>query len=123
MRNITDLKWSTCQTPCGGDYTTCCFCGGYYFDYFYHTGKHDLDQLSDSDMRSVMYCNKCRVLYEAGCEYTESIYNGHVVGKWRNKITGEVFDGMPQFDDTDDWWNHVNDIEIIKWQCTRCDVS
>ena len=136
MKNITSvasgvscslckLNGYICFTPNGGDYTTCPLCN--YGEYGsspteenYDTGDFIDD---DNDLRNrlyYLYCDNCRVLFQTGCKHAEngcsaSYFNGHMVGKWKYK--GVIYIGMPQFDDVHDWYNNVNDIEILEWVC------
>ena len=39
------------------------------------------------------------------------------VKKWKDKNTNIEYEGMPQFDDNDDWFNNVNNIEVLQMCC------
>ena len=63
--------------------------------------EYDIDKFynNDSDLRNILYCDNCRILFETGCIHAEngctsSIFNGHLVGKWRDRLTYQVYIGM-----------------------------
>lgn len=72
--------------------------------------------------REYKYCDSCKIIFKVGCYHcvlgcTDSIYNAHFIQQWKNKIDNEIFDGMPKFDDIDDWFNNVNYVEVLKLYC------
>jgi hypothetical protein len=122
-----NLSGFFCSTPFGADYNTCPCCDTYDFlnstkdpkyDFLY-----DVDFDSEKDNRTkYYYCKPCGILFEVGCTHsmqgcTSSIYNGHIVKKWLDKNTGEIFSSMPVFENEDDWFNNVNNIQILKMYC------
>ena len=131
------LKGFFCYTPCGADYITCPCCGEY--DYLNVTGdeKYDFltawsDEIDDmscdtegyfEDMRyKYRYCSSCKIMFETGCTHnrggcTSDIYNAHFIKKWKNKLTNIEYDGMPQFEDTDDWFANAVNVEVIENYC------
>ena len=61
-------------------------------------------------------------MYKVGCTHasmgcTDNTFNGHFIGKWKDKSTDEIYIGMPQFDTPEEWIEKANSIEIIKWIC------
>jgi len=134
MKNITnvkeisfcdycDLKGFFCRTPCGADFTTCPCCGG--DDYVNNLSDSDYDAIyeNENDMRiEYKYCNKCKIIFELGCTHaaigcTDNVYNAHFIKKWKDKITNIEYEGMPEFDDENDWFNNVNNIQVLQIHC------
>ncbi len=120
------------QTPDGGDYSTCGVCGsGCGLDYHYGilydmklSRKEFYEQVCDTSDNNydLDYCQHCRILTFLGCTHevggcTDNRYNTHFISEWINKKTGEKFIGMPLFDDNQDWIDHVNDVQILKYYC------
>jgi hypothetical protein len=110
-----------CTTPNGADYTTCPFCEG--TEYKYHNWENFIKYESDENNNiHHNFCDKCGVLYEAGCTHkvygcTDDLYNAHVVRKWKDTLTGNIYIGMPQFENSEEWKSNVNNIEILEWVC------
>jgi hypothetical protein len=51
-----------------------------------------------------------------GC--TSNVYNGHFIQKWKdNTNTNDIHEGMPQFDNVDDWFNNVNNVNVLQMYC------
>ena len=77
----------------------------------------------DNDMRNAYrYCNDCNIIFELGCMHniggcTDNVYNCHFIKKWKNKVTNIEYEGMPMFDDEDDWFNNVNNVEVLQMYC------
>lgn len=147
MHNITTIicnrSCSSCRetgffsaTPGGGDHTSCGVCGDYceadktlskmnLSSEEYKSIRADRSAGDDGvykNKRLLNYCSKCRILVFLGCTHgvfgcTDDIYNTHFISEWVNKKTGEKFSGMPQFDDNQDWFDHVNDVQILKYYC------
>ena len=138
MRNIIYVKeFSKCYdcnmkgffvyTPQGADYYTCPCCGKCDFlNYYCDNNKYDFlynDDEYANDMRnSYIYCGSCKIIFELGCMHysggcTDNVYNSHFIKKWKNKITDENYEGMPQFDDAIDWFDNVNNIEVLEMYC------
>jgi hypothetical protein len=130
------------KTPNGGDYITCPSCSGHDFwsgifygnnqnkaDYDKHINQRleDYDKIEDNaehfpNSHEYLYCYNCRIIYDYGCTHSEegctsSIYNGHVVGKWKYK--DEIYIGMPQFDTFEEYISEINNIEILEMVCLR----
>lgn len=123
------LRGFFCYTPEGGVHHTCPCCGTYDFmSYGINDEKHskyDRSIEDNADMRnSYYYCNLCKIIFDRGCEHaregcTDGVYNCHFIERWKDKTTGIEYDGMPQFDDTDDWYNNVNNIEVLQMHCAH----
>ncbi len=132
------------QTPDGGDYSTCGVCGDNcstdYSSKFGTNGalinmnlpKEELykilgetpDDVSfDEDNKQLLnYCSTCRIMPFIGCVHsmggcTDNVYNTHFISEWIDKKTGEKHIGMPQFDNDQEWFHRVNDVEIVKMCC------
>jgi len=100
-------------TPNGGDYITCPLCnsGSQYIemDNPEYEPNHDFD-----------YCTKCNILYCIGCVHSvagcsDNTFNGHLIGKW--KYDGNVYVGMPCFDNLDEYLEKYKNIEILEEIC------
>lgn len=121
-------------TPDGADYHTCPSCGACDFirwqvcqtkdDNKYarlYSDANDSD--FDNDNRLNMdYCEKCKIMFDLGCTHhnggcTDNTFNAHFIKHWRDKTTNEEHEGMPQFDDVDDWFNNANNIEVLEMFC------
>jgi hypothetical protein len=115
-----DLRGFFCYTPDGGDYNTCPICGG--DDYLNDADTTDWVETDDDNRRHFPFCANCKILFGLGCTHAEngctsSCYNGHLVGKWLDKTTGEIFIGMPEFDSIEDWTARANDVQVLEWVC------
>lgn len=142
MKNITcvshlqsciccNAKGFFCYTPRGADFTSCPCCGEYDFlnktlEVSSHESKYYflLEDEYERDMRNEFrYCNKCNFIFKIGCTHsligcTDSVYNGHFIKKWKHKKAPFVeYNGMPQFENNDDWFNNVNDVEVLEMFC------
>lgn len=136
MKNIDKLEGNynfICNTPFGGDTTTCPLCCNFdliynigykteqyneYFDkykYFYKPYNEDI-----IGHYKLEYCNKCNILYDIGCinkvnGCTSDDYNGHLVNKW--KYQDIIYNGMPCFDNVEDYLEKIKYIEILEMKC------
>ena len=68
------------------------------------------------------YCNHCNIIFELGCMHyvggcTDNVFNCHFIKKWKHKVSNIEYEGMPKFDDKDDWFNNVNNIEVLEIYC------
>jgi hypothetical protein len=123
--DICNLKGFFCYTPDGADYTTCPSCNNNDLISKDDSEKYDFlfDDFHEDDLRYVLkYCSKCKILFDVGCVHslqgcTSNVYNAHFVKRWKNNVTNMVYDGMPQFEDTNDWFTNANNIEIIEMYC------
>ena len=113
------LQGFFCETPDGADYNTCPCCNTFDFSH----EKYDYSHETCNDMRNMYsYCSKCKIIFELGCIHhvggcTSNVYNCHFIKKWRNKVTNIEYDGMPLFDSDDEWFNNVNDVEVLQMWC------
>ena len=119
-----------CYTPLGADFETCPCCGKYDFlnncvNYNNSPTKYDFlfEDEFENDMRYVYkYCNQCNIIFKLGCVHyiggcTDNVYNCHFIKKWKNKVTNIEYEGMPKFTDEDDWFNNVNNVEVLEMYC------
>jgi hypothetical protein len=119
------LKGFFCSTPFGADYETCPCCGGYDFLGNVTDTKYDFlyDAENVHDIRKKYnFCTRCNIIYTLGCEHsdwgcTDVIYNCHFIKKWKNKVTETIYEGMPLFDNIDDWFNNANNVEVLELYC------
>ncbi len=135
-----NLKGFFCYTPEGADFETCPCCGSKdYLNYIVNimnrgglSSRYDFlfdDDDNSDDMRiKYKYCDDCKIIFCLGCTHrlsgcTDSTFNCHFIKKWKNKNTGIIYDGMPRFDDTDDWFNNVNNVEILELYCPHNGVK
>ena len=133
-----------CTTPCGADYETCPYCGtDDHFNSYVNNSENDDEKYYDkinnekhtkydflykdeyeNDMRRTYnFCANCKILFQIGCMHaefgcTDGVYNGHLIKRWKDKKTNIEYNGMPIFDSVDDWFNHVNDVEVIEKFCS-----
>jgi hypothetical protein len=126
-----------CTTPEGGEYNTCPLCNNY--DYMSsELNKPNNERIYDfdvdvDDMRhnnEYPYCNNCNIIYRLGCIHsnhgcTDSIFNCHMIKKWKLIYSDQIFEGMPIFDDSNDWYNNANNIIVLELWCTgnKCSRS
>ncbi len=124
--NYCNLKGFFCSTPNGADFETCPCCGAYDFlNDCVNSTKYDFlfEDEFENDMRNqYRYCKFCKIIFRLGCDHynggcTDNVYNAHFVKKWKHKVTGIEYEGMPLFDDENDWFNEVNNIKILKMYC------
>lgn len=122
-----------CETPFGGDCSTCPLCGAFDITHLAYTWPKELeptqveyinwlDTLYDSTDLQYLYdfCPKCLIMYDIGCTHairgcTDDIFNAHVVSKY--KFRGFIYDGMPQFNSVQEWIDLANEIEILAMTC------
>jgi hypothetical protein len=130
MNNHTNLQVShvcehckektlVCYTPNGADYNTCPLCDSSELNKYNYSL---CDNIEDDDMLNYSYCEKCHIIYEIGCKHkvygcTDDAYNAHLICEWKDKRTKQYYEGMPYFDNIDDWLQNVNYVQIIKWCC------
>lgn len=124
------LKGFFCYTPNGADFETCPCCGendflNNYVNYKNYPTRYDFlfeDEFIDDMRYKFKYCNHCNIIFQLGCVHliggcTESTYNCHFIKKWKDKISNIEYDGMPMFDDVDDWFNNANNVEVLEMYC------
>jgi len=68
------------------------------------------------------YCNHCKILFDIGCVHyvgglMSYVFNSHFIKKWKHNDSSIVYEGMPEFDDEDDWLNNANNITILELNC------
>ena len=60
-----------------------------------------------------------------GC--TDNVYNCHFIKKWKDKITNVEYYGMSCFDDENDWFDNVNNVDVLEMYCPHngytCNMS
>lgn len=119
------------STPNGGDYITCPLCDNFdweswnyntdkYNEYYEKYGYMDNGELTVGCLDFGSYCDKCNILFETGCTHnakgcTDSIYNGHIIGKWEYK--GEIYIGMPCFDNVEEYFKEGPKIKVLEVLC------
>ena len=125
----------------GGSFQTCPCCGkndflndtikykknptkyGFIFeDYDDYHDEYDNDKYQNDIRIKYRYCNFCKILFDSGCIHyiakgSDDVTNGHFIKKWKNKITGIVYQGMPQFDNEDDWLINANNVQVLQMYC------
>ena len=136
--NRCKLKGFFCYTPFGADFETCPCCGKNDFlnksvNYKKLPTKYDFLYEYENDMRySYKYCNFCKIIFEVGCMHcvvgcTDNVYNCHFIKKWKDKITNVEYYGMPCFDDENDWFDNVNNVDVLEMYCPHngytCNMS
>lgn len=140
MKNITcvnglqccvycELKGFFCYTPEGADFGTCPCCGKYDFVNasvnYTKTSKYDFlyEDEFENDMRNLYkYCEFCKIIFKLGCRHcivgcTSDVFNCHFIKRWKHKVTNIEYEGMPQFDDSNDWFENVNNVEVLEMYC------
>ena len=132
MKNIKVLIGSGfyCHSVDGGDYVTCPCCDG-IIDNVRVVERLNMGMTKkeiykivyhSNDNRGIPYCDECKILSFIGCLFEENgctsdVYNGHFIAEWTDTKTGEKHIGMPKFEDDRDWYDRVNDINIVKLYC------
>lgn len=124
------IKGFFCYTPSDADFETCPCCG--YDDFLNDIVNYKdaptkynflFEDGYENDKRNVYrYCDFCKIIFELGCMHynggcTSNVYNCHFIKKWKDKITNIEYEGMPIFDDKDDWFDNVNNIEVLQMYC------
>lgn len=117
-------------TPNGGDYTTCPLCGEADWDYKFYgkdTHREYIEKYGYIEKGMVMlghtsfnFCGNCNVMFNSGCMHASngcdsSVYNGHLVRKW--KYDNNIYVGMPCFDNDAEFFSKVKDIEVLEELC------
>jgi hypothetical protein len=133
MKNIVEILPKTkcescnsigafCYTPCGADWITCPICDGR--NDLVDDTQFPLYYDSDNKYLNNSYCSNCKIMFDVGCTHavngcTDDCYNGHLIKKWKNIKENIIYDGMPQFDSDEEWYNNAFNIEIISWYCVN----
>ena len=109
------------QTPDGADYTTCPLCTKR--DYASTLPYTWNDDMKYNDMRIMYsYCSSCKIMFDYGCIHaicgcTDDVYNAHFIKQWKDLQTGEIYTGMPQFDNNQDWYDNANNVQVLGLVC------
>lgn len=120
------MKMFACETPSGGDYTTCPICdnigGNIDFILDKDTGKKIIISEDDYYLDGYRdhYCDRCHTLYDLGCRHCESgctddIYHGMLVSSI--KCGDKQYDGMPIFESIDHCRQVLPNF-VLNWYCT-----
>jgi len=138
MKNITDIvkvkeiRCDSCDnigyfcwTPLGGEFVTCPLCENP--DAWYESEYTDkeiffIDAINGNRQQVYPYCAHCKIIFYNGCIHgvngcTDNCYNGHLISKWKNLKTNEIFNGMPKFESIEEWYNNLENFEILDWKC------
>jgi len=124
-----NLNGFFCYTPDGADFETCPCCGKDDFlntiTYKDYPTKYDFlfETEFEDDMRNkYRYCDSCHIIFQLGCMHynggcTSNVFNCHFIKKWKHKVNNIEYKGMPIFDNEDDWFNNVNNVEVLQMYC------
>jgi hypothetical protein len=67
------------------------------------------------------YCEPCGILYRVGCTYVSTPRGnekyGHIILKWKYLLNDEIYNGMPHFENSNEWAKEICNIEILDWAC------
>jgi hypothetical protein len=108
-------------TPNGADWTTCPMCGEIDFRNYTFVYDKNLYNKYYNDDDQLLYCNHCNIVFDDwGCTHasngcTDDVLNGHLICEW--KYENETYIGMPQFENYEEYFNKIKNIEILKWGC------
>ncbi len=47
------------------------------------------------------------------------IQEAHLIFEWKDKTTNIIYNGMPFFENADDWKKNANNVEVIRWICAN----
>jgi len=133
--DLCDKQGFFCPEYNEGDNVYCPICGGLDSDYTLNlfdevnlekygydyddkphniTGNKEIERIVGH--YEYEYCIDCKILYHRGSRhYSEShrtVYNGQLVGKW--EYQGEIYIGMPRFDDEIEYFKTIKDIKILE---------
>ena len=132
LNTLSSCSWCKtsgffCYTPDGADYHTCPLCTTN--DFLRSTKLQQYDEFYDEhcddewDNRiAFSYCASCKIMFDVGCVHavngcTSNVFNGHLISKWQDKTTMEVYTGMPQFASTDEWFERATDVHVMDMVC------
>jgi hypothetical protein len=122
-----------CESSMGRCGPSCPCCGYRHFldwaDSATYRARFDWDDASDV-RNQYLYCKECGIVFALGCLHYEAkfihsedrILNAHFITKWKHRDTQEVFRGMPYFENPDDWFEHVNQVEVLEMQCPQSNL-
>jgi hypothetical protein len=121
------------STPQDGDFTRCPCCAKHDFlsdtlNYTNSPTEYDFlfeDEFENDIRIAFNYCNDCNIIFQLGCvhykgpkgECGSNIFNCHFIKKWKHKVTNIEYEGMPKFDDKDDWFNNATNVEVLEMYC------
>ncbi len=119
-----------CESSMGRCGPGCPCCGQrHFFDWGGSaTYRRRVDRDDCSDLRNqYLYCKDCGIVFALGCvhyasEFVHSedhILNAHFIQKWKHRETQQVFDGMPIFENPEDWFENVNQVEVLEMTCPQ----
>lgn len=82
----------------------------------------DDDDDDDDDRLGLDFCSACGILFESGCTHasngcTADVYNGHLIKRWKDKSTNIEYDGMPQFNDRQEYNDRWKDVQVLSMMC------
>ena len=123
-----------CQSSMGRCGASCPCCGERHFLDWGSSSNYRKNIKYDEtdDMRNLfLYCSKCGIIFQLGCihftrgayDLDEDITNSHFIKKWKNKETGLEYEGMPHFDNPDDWFNNANKVEVLEMNCFNKNIQ
>lgn len=101
----------------GGDFLYCPCCKAMITNHWV-PGEEWIEDLVE---KLGYFCRGCGIIFNRGCTHTgtgaDSTSNAHVPGVWKDKKSGHVYYGSPQFESVEEFKELHADIEIIKWVC------
>jgi len=122
MKNLIQLQTIQSCSKCNkSGYFVTATRGDYDYVYCpccdYMIAVHILACTDQLDGFEDYFCKNCGVLFDYGCYHASGVHNGHFPGEWKDKQSGIVYQGSPQFESLDEYKLRRPDIEIIKWVC------
>lgn len=122
MKNIvsfdTKVKCHYCKQQgffCQIDKSSCPRCGNF------ETWNDIYDTFKSDDIRIIYsFCDNCNIIYDIGCKHGENgcgdaIHNAHFINKY--EYEGGVYEGMPQFENEEEWLRESPKIKILEEIC------
>lgn len=100
------------RSSCFGDYYSCPLCNSNTYN-----PDYDYNKLNEIDFE---FCSTCNIMFEYGCTHANegcdwNITNAHFICKYEYK--NNIYNGMPQFDNFEDWIRNVDDVKILEMVC------
>lgn len=144
MKNINKIEWQNTTTNWDDDFRkiellndntvlftsydcdtnyNCPLCRDPNYQYWQYECGDDLGIPDNEEDEETMYqkpfCNKCGIIYYCGCKSTtkKGQSNSHLISKWKDKTTNEVYVGMPQFESPKEWLEKVETVEVLEYVC------
>jgi hypothetical protein len=103
----------------------CCHCfesGFFIFSYEEYTCPRcdcyliNNEDDDNGDESSYYFCKSCNIVVNIyGCVHCEDIMNAHLINEYEYK--GEVYTGMPLFENEEEWKVEFKNIKILKLIC------